>query len=114
VAITVFDKIISRELPASIVYEDESVLAFHDINKQAKIHVLVIPKKKVRHLAEASTWPEQDLGTFFKKVAEVAQKLGLTEKGYRVVLNTGSDGGQTVDYLHAHILGGEALSGGFA
>ena len=111
---TIFDKIIARQIPAQIVFEDQDVLAFKDISPQAKIHVLVIPKKKARNLTELRAWDSRDVGIFFQKVAAVAEHLGLADKGYRTVLNTGNEGGQSVDYIHAHILGGEALSGQFS
>lgn len=110
---TIFEKILRREIPAKIVYEDDEVLAFHDIAPQAKIHVLVIPKKNARNLGELRGWDVKQVGAFFQKVAAVAHQLGLENNGYRTVLNTGPDGGQTVDYIHAHILGGERLSGHF-
>jgi histidine triad (HIT) family protein len=111
---TIFDKILAGQIPAQIVYEDQDILAFKDISPQAKIHVLVIPKKKARNLSELQSWRADEVGTFFQKVAAVADKLGLANSGYRTVLNTGREGGQSVDYVHAHILGGESLSGHFA
>ncbi len=111
---TIFDKILARQIPVQIVFEDKDVLAFNDISPQAKVHVLVIPKKKARNLTELQTWTAQDVGCFFQKVGLVAVHLGLDRSGYRTVLNTGADGGQSVDYVHAHILGGEPLSGNFA
>lgn len=111
---TIFDKILAKQIPAQVVFEDDDVLAFKDISPQAKIHVLVIPKKKARNLNELRNWQAQEVGQFFQKVAFVADKLGLAANGYRTVLNTGREGGQSVDYIHAHILGGESLSGRFA
>lgn len=110
---TVFDKILRHEIPATIVYEDDDVLAFRDISPQAKTHVLVIPKKRATNLSELQAWDSRDVGIFFQKVALVAEKIGVSKHGYRTVLNTGREGGQTVDYIHAHILGGEPLSGRF-
>lgn len=110
---TIFDKILRREIPASIVYEDDDVLAFNDISPQAKKHILVIPKRKARNLSELRNWDTHAVGHFFQKVVLVAEKAGLVQSGYRTVLNTGRDGGQSVDYIHAHILGGEQLSGHF-
>ena len=110
---TIFDKILRREIPASIVYEDEDVLAFKDIAPQARIHVLVIPKKKASNLTELRNWDSKQVGAFFQKVAIVAEKIGVSQSGYRTVLNSGPDGCQSVDYMHAHILGGEPLSGRF-
>lgn len=110
---TIFDKILRREIPASIVYEDEDVLAFKDISPQAPIHVLVIPKKKATDLSDLRNWESREVGVFFQKVALVADKIGVNKAGFRTVLNTGVDGGQSVNYVHAHILGGEPLSGRF-
>jgi histidine triad (HIT) family protein len=111
---TIFDKILEGKIPASIVYEDNDVLAFKDISPQAHTHVLVIPKKKAISLKDLKNWDSRDVGVFFQKVAMVAETIGISESGYRTVLNTGANGGQSVDYLHAHILGGEPLSGRFA
>ena len=111
---TIFDKILRREIPASIVYEDDDVLAFKDIAPQARIHVLVLPKKKAKNLSELQQWDSRLVGAFFQKVAMIADKIGVSNSGYRTVLNTGADGGQSVDYMHAHILGGESLSGRFS
>jgi histidine triad (HIT) family protein len=106
---TIFEKILKKQIPAQIVYEDDAVLAFRDINPQAPVHVLVIPKSKSVYFSDLAEKPSNEVGIFFQKVAHVAKELGLPAKGYRVVLNQGSDGGQTVDYLHAHILGGRAM-----
>ncbi len=104
---TIFSKIIRREIPAQIVHETDDCLAFRDINPQAPVHVLCIPKQPVRSLNEA-TDPAM-LGMLMRFVADVAQKEGIAESGYRVVLNTNHDGGQTVFHLHAHLLGGRAM-----
>jgi histidine triad (HIT) family protein len=106
---TVFDRILRREAPADILYEDEHVLAFRDVNPQAPVHVLVIPKRKARSLAELAKRDAVEAGVFLRGVALVAEKLGLAEKGYRVVMNCGRHGQQSVDYLHAHVLGGRQL-----
>jgi histidine triad (HIT) family protein len=111
---TIFDRILSKQIPAKVVYEDDLVLAFHDIAPQAKIHIIVIPKKKARNLSELQTWKPEDVGYFIQRVALVAHHLQLTNTGFRTVFNTGADGGQSVDYIHAHILGGEPLSGQFS
>ena len=102
---TVFDRILRKELPVRIVHEDEDVLAFHDAHPQAPVHVLVIPKKKVASLDRLGELSSDEAGRFFQAVAGVARRLGLAESGYRVVINCGPDANQTVDYLHAHILG---------
>jgi histidine triad (HIT) family protein len=105
---TIFSKIIRREIPADIVYEDDLVLAFKDVNPQAPVHILVIPKKPIPKLADAESPDHALLGHLLLTVKRVAQQVGL-DNGYRVVINTGADGGQTVDHLHLHILGGRHL-----
>ena len=107
---TIFDKILAKKIPADPVYEDEHVLAFNDINPQAPTHVLVIPKHKFRGFAELSSADPMVVGQFMTRVAQVAEKIGLVSGGYRIVFNEGRDGQQSVDYIHAHILGGRSLS----
>jgi len=106
---TIFRKIIDKEIPAEIIYEDDLCLAFRDVNPQAPTHVLLIPKKQIASLATADPLDHTLMGHLLLKAAEVAQKEGLVENGYRVVINTGNDGGQSVDHLHLHILGGRRL-----
>lgn len=101
---TIFGKIIRREIPADIVYEDDLALAFKDVNPQAPTHILVIPKKPIPCVSEAAIEDRDLLGHLLWTVKQVAEKAGLSN-GYRVVINNGSDGGQTVDHLHLHILG---------
>ncbi|MGK7878332.1 MAG: histidine triad nucleotide-binding protein [Xenococcaceae cyanobacterium] len=101
---TIFGKIIRREIPAKIVYEDDLVLAFKDINPQAPTHILVVPKKSIPQLTAATPEDGALLGHLLLTVKKVAEQAGLSN-GYRVVLNNGSDGGQTVYHLHFHILG---------
>lgn len=105
---TIFSKIIRKEIPADIVYEDDLVLAFRDIAPQAPVHILVIPKKVLPQLADAEPDDHALMGHLLLTVKRVAKQEGL-EKGYRVVINNGSDGGQTVDHLHLHILGGRKM-----
>ena len=105
---TVFDKILKKEIPANVVYEDESVLAFHDIGPQAPVHVLVIPKKKVTGFDQLAAESPDFIGDYIKKVSMVAEKLELSD-GYRIVFNNGKNGQQTVEYIHAHILGGRQM-----
>jgi histidine triad (HIT) family protein len=107
---TIFSKIIQREIPAEIVYEDDLVLAFKDINPQASIHILVIPKKPIPQLAEAESEDRDLLGHLLLTAKHVAEQAGLQKKGYRIVINTGPDGGQTVFHLHLHILGGRQMT----
>jgi histidine triad (HIT) family protein len=106
---TIFTKIINREIPADIVYEDDQALAFRDINSQAPTHVLVIPKKEIASLSELEDRDAELMGHLFVVVRKVAADLGL-ENGYRTVINCGTDGGQTVDHIHIHVLGGRSLS----
>jgi histidine triad (HIT) family protein len=106
---TVFEKIIARQVPARIAYEDDQVLAFHDINPQAPTHVLIVPKKPLPRIAEAGPADHAMLGHLLLKAAEVAALVGLRETGYRLVINNGPDGGESVPHLHCHILGGRAL-----
>ena len=101
--------VIGREIPANIVYEDDLCLAFTDVNPQAPTHILVIPKKPIPKLEEAQEDDQNLLGHLLVTVKKVAQQAGLNN-GYRVVINNGNDGGQTVDHLHLHILGGRSLS----
>ena len=105
----IFEKIIAREIPADIVYEDEAVLAFRDLNPKAPTHVLIVPKKSLARLSEAGAEDEKLLGRLLLKAGEVARQLGLNKSGYRVVINNGRDGGETVPHLHCHILGGRGL-----
>lgn len=106
---TIFKKIIDKEIPANIVYEDDEFLAFHDINPAAKVHVLVIPKKEIKNLDDASEKDLELLGKLQLTVAKVARILGIAEEGYRVVTNINKNGGQEVYHIHYHILGGEPL-----
>ncbi len=106
---SIFDKVIAGEIPVDTVYEDNHVLAFRDINPQAPVHVLVVPKKRVARFAEITALAVRAIGVFFSSVSRVAESLGLNGKGYRIVINNGSDGGQEVEYLHAHILGGRRM-----
>ena len=107
---TIFDKILAKEIPCKKVYEDEDVLAFHDINPQAPVHVLVIPKKKIKSFSQLEKLEDQSIGHYMKKIAFVAKELGLHKNGYRIVFNNGCHGQQTVDYIHAHIIGGRSLT----
>jgi histidine triad (HIT) family protein len=107
---TIFDKILAGEIPSDRVYEDDHVLAFRDVNPQAPVHVLVIPKAKAVSFTELKDRDEEEIGRFFRRAALVADKLGLSDGGYRIVINHGENGQQTVAYLHAHILGGRQMS----
>ena len=106
---TIFEKIIRKEIPATIVYETERVLAFRDINPVAPVHVLVIPKKPIESIASAVQTDAEILGELMLAAGEVARQEGLEPGGYRVVTNIGADGGQTVFHLHLHVIGGRPL-----
>ena len=105
---TIFEKIIRREIPAQIEHEDEMCLAFHDVAPQAPTHILVIPKKPIPSLAGVTDADTPLLGHLMRIATEIAKKLNLVD-GYRLVVNCGADGGQTVDHLHIHLLGGRSL-----
>ncbi len=107
---TLFEKIIAREIPADIVYEDDLVIAFRDISPQAPTHVLIIPKKVIPRIAEAEDSDSALLGHLLIKARAVAADLGLADNGYRLVINNGRDGGESVPHLHCHILGGRSLN----
>jgi histidine triad (HIT) family protein len=104
----IFCKIASGAIPAPRLYEDDDMLAFADLNPQAPTHVLVIPKQHMKSLAEAETGHAELFGKLLHAATEVARRQGL-DNGYRVVINTGADGGQTVSHLHLHVLGGRAM-----
>jgi histidine triad (HIT) family protein len=106
---TIFSKIIRKEIPADIVYEDDLALAFRDVQPQAPVHILVIPKKPIESIAAATTEDAALLGHLLLTIKRVAAQEGL-DKGYRVVINTGEDGGQTVFHLHLHLLGKRAMT----
>lgn len=106
---TIFKKIIDKEIPANIVYEDDQCLAFHDVAPQAPTHVLVIPKKEIASLDDLADEDEALVGHMWMVIRNLAKELGLGD-GYRVVVNCGRDGGQSVDHLHFHILGGRSLT----
>ena len=106
---TLFEKIIAREIPSDIVYEDDVVLAFRDIKPQSPVHVLIVPKKPLPRLAEATAEDHRLLGHLLLKAAAVAAQLGLRQNGYRLVINNGADGGESVPHLHCHILGGRHM-----
>jgi histidine triad (HIT) family protein len=104
---TIFSKIIKREIPATIIYEDDLSLAFRDVNPQAPVHFLVIPKKPIAKLSDANADDQSLLGHLLLVASKVAAQEGLT--GFRLVTNNGAEAGQTVFHLHIHVLGGRAL-----
>jgi len=103
-----FCKIVSGAIPATRIYEDDKTLAFPDINPQAPVHILIIPKNHLASLAHAAQEYEATLGHLLYTAGEIARAQNLTN-GYRLVINTGPDGGQTVDHLHVHLLGGRPM-----
>ena len=104
-----FCKIIKGEIPSSKVYEDEEILAFNDINPAAPIHVLVIPKKHISSLIDITEEDEKVIGKIYGVINKIAQKEGILDKGYRVIINCGEDGGQVVKHIHFHLLGGKKM-----
>lgn len=107
---TIFTKIINKEIPANIVYEDDEVLAFRDISPQAPEHILVIPKKEIPTVNDIEEADAALVGKLFLTAKKIAKELGFDEKGYRLVMNCNEDGGQTVNHIHMHILAGRQLS----
>jgi histidine triad (HIT) family protein len=105
-----FCKIIKRETPASIVYEDERLLAFNDINPQASTHVLVVPKRHIASLNELSADDDQIVGEVVRRAAAIAKDRGISDGGFRAVFNTNRDAGQTVFHIHLHLIGGRSLA----
>jgi histidine triad (HIT) family protein len=107
---TIFSKIIAREIPARIAYEDDQCVAFHDVQPQAPVHILIIPKKEIARIAESTAGDEALLGHLLNVAQSVAKKEGLHETGFRLVINNGRDGGESVAHLHVHLLGGRAMN----
>ena len=106
---TLFEKIRDREIPADIVHEDDHCLAFRDISPQAPVHILVVPKKPVPRIAAADNDDASLLGNLLIAAAAVARQQGIAESGFRLVINNGRDGGETIPHLHVHLLGGRPL-----
>lgn len=106
---TLFEKIAARQVPAQIVFEDDLVFAFKDINAKAPTHVLIVPKKPIPRIGDAKPEDERVLGHLLLKAAEVARQLGVDDTGYRLVINHGPDAGESVPHLHCHIIGGRQL-----
>jgi histidine triad (HIT) family protein len=107
---TIFEKIAAREIPAEIVYEDDRVIAFKDVRPTAPAHILVVPKKAISRIAEAGEEDQALLGHLLLTAAAVASQAGLGAGGYRLVINNGPDGGESVPHLHCHILGGRQMT----
>lgn len=106
---TIFSKIINKEIPADIIFEDDLCLAFNDVNPQAPIHILIIPKKPIAKIADATEEDKALLGHLFIKAGDIAKNLA-SQDAYRLVINNGADAGQTVFHLHIHLLSGRAFS----
>ena len=107
---TIFEKIIAREIPAKVVWEDEDAIAFEDVNPQAPVHILIVPKKVVPRLGAASEADRALLGKLLLVAGDLAKKMSVDKTGYRVVINNGPDAGESVPHLHVHMLGKRALA----
>ena len=107
---TIFEKIAAREIPAQIAFEDDDVIAFHDVNPQAPVHVLIVPKRVIPRLTETNESDQALLGKLLLTAAKLARDLGVSESGYRVVINSGADAGESVPHLHVHLLGKRSLA----
>lgn len=105
----IFCKIINKEIPSNIVYEDDEILAFRDIHPVAPVHVLVIPKKHITSLVKLEKEDEAIIGKIYGAINKIATQEGILEKGFRVIVNCGEDGGQEVKHLHFHLLGGKKM-----
>ena len=105
----IFCKIINNEIPSSIVYEDDEIIAFKDVNPVAPVHILVIPKKHIESLLELEQEDERVIGKIYTVINKIAKQEKIDEKGFRVIVNCGEDGGQEVKHLHFHLLGGKKL-----
>jgi histidine triad (HIT) family protein len=107
---TIFEKIAAGQIPAKIVHEADDFIAFHDVNPQAPVHVLIVPRKCITRLASAEAGHADLLGRMLLATREIAQKLGVLDSGYRVVINSGRDAGESVPHLHIHLLAGRPLA----
>jgi histidine triad (HIT) family protein len=106
---TIFEKIIAREIPARFIFEDEEIVAFHDVNPQAPVHFLVVPRKVIPRIDQAAPEDQAFLGRLLLVARDLAKELGLNEAGFRIVINNGRNGGETVPHLHVHVLGGRHM-----
>ncbi|HEY5752255.1 MAG TPA: histidine triad nucleotide-binding protein [Chthoniobacterales bacterium] len=106
---TLFEKVIAREIPSRVAFEDDDVFAFHDINPQAPVHLLIVPKKPIPRLNAASIDDAPLLGKLLLTAAKLASELGFAEGGFRIVINSGRDAGESVPHLHVHLLGKRSL-----
>ncbi|MBS1904286.1 MAG: histidine triad nucleotide-binding protein [Bacteroidetes bacterium] len=106
---TIFEKIIAREIPATIVYETDDVIAFRDIDPKAPVHILIVPKRSIPTVNDLMPTDTELMGTLLLAAKEIAAAEGIAENGYRLVFNCNRDGGQSVDHIHCHLLGGRQL-----
>ncbi len=106
---TIFTKIINREIPSDIVFENDKVIAFKDINPQAPVHILVVPKKEIPTINDIKPEDKELIGEIYLAIEKIAQEMGIAEEGYRVIANCNEYGGQEVFHIHFHLLGGEKL-----
>jgi histidine triad (HIT) family protein len=106
---SIFSRIIAREIPATIVYEDDLVIAFHDIQPQAPTHILIVPKREIPTVNDVTAADEIAMGRMFSAAAKIAQDMGIAQSGYRLIVNVNQDGGQEVFHLHLHLVGGRPL-----
>ena len=107
---TIFSKIINKEIPAEIVYEDDELLAFNDVNPQVPIHILIIPKKEIKTLNHLDSSNQAIVGKMVLLAKDLAKKYNIHKSGYRTIFNCNDDGGQTVFHIHLHLIGGRPLS----
>ncbi|WP_457568773.1 histidine triad nucleotide-binding protein [Desulfurobacterium sp.] len=105
----IFCKIVNKEIPAKVVYEDDKVMAFHDINPQAPIHILIIPKEHIPTVNDLEENHKELIGHIFLVAKKIAKELGVDEKGYRILVNCNSDGGQEIYHIHFHLFAGKPL-----
>lgn len=107
---TLFEKIRDREIPADIIFENDACFAFRDISPQAPVHILIVPRKAIPRIGHSTTEDHSTLGSLLLAAAEIARTEGIADTGYRVVINNGPHGGETVPHLHVHLLGGRPLA----
>ena len=107
---TIFSKIINKEIPAEIVYEDDELLAFNDINPQAPVHILIIPKKEIKTLNDIQPKDQEIMGRMMLLAKDLAKENNIDKSGYRTIFNCNDDGGQTVFHIHLHLIGGRSLN----
>ena len=105
----IFCKIINKQIPSTIVYEDEEILAFKDIHPVAPVHILVIPKKHIKSIMELQQEDEKTIGKIYSVIQQIAKQEGIAKEGFRVIVNCGENGGQEVGHIHFHLIGGKKL-----